>query len=143
MPLNKKNAQKPLMRLKDWVVKHIINQEIALSILGYKVVLNVSVRKAQGHAYLPLHDKIFVNVGAGGFYHKNWINVDKVSDIYKDRQGPNTVNWDLLSLTPFPFLNNSIDLIYMSHVIEHVSDEAAKHFFFESFLKLKVGGEFG
>jgi len=143
MSLNKKNAQESFvpLKLKNWV-KHIINQRIELAILGYKVALNVSVRKAQEQErkFLPLDDKTFINVGAGGFYHKNWINVDKISDFYKDRQGPNTVNWDILSLTPLPFPNNSIDLIYTSHVIEHVSDEAAKNFFFESFLKLKDPG---
>jgi len=141
--LNKKKAEQLSIppKLKNWL-KHIINHNIEFSMLSHKIAFHVSVRNTQEQddTVPPQDDTLFINVGAGGFCHRNWINVDKTSDFYKKRQGPNTVNWDLLSLTPLPFPNNSIDFIYTSHVIEHVSDEAVDNFLLQSYLKLKVGG---
>jgi len=111
-----------------------------VSVLGYEIVLNLSIYKTGKNKFSAYHNKTFINVGAGSFSHPDWINVDKISKFYKNKQSPNVVDWDLLSLKPLPFANNSIDLIYSSHVIEHISDEAAKNFFSESFQKLKKGG---
>lgn len=82
----------------------------------------------------------FINVGAGTFNHPNWINVDKISKFYKSSQNRNIINFDLLDLKPLPFKDNSIDLIYTAHTIEHVTDEAVSNLFKEAYKKLKKGG---
>lgn len=84
--------------------------------------------------------RCFVNVGAGGFRHLDWVNVDKNCKFYIEMQSNETIHWDLLDLSPMPFPDNSIDLIYSSHVIEHISDEAAMHFFREALRALRDSG---
>ncbi|MEK6938031.1 MAG: methyltransferase domain-containing protein [Nanoarchaeota archaeon] len=82
----------------------------------------------------------FLNIGAGKFSHPSWINVDKLSPFYQKYSSSKTVHWDLLELKQLPFPNNSIDLIYSSHVVEHISDKSAMNLFSEAYLKLKKGG---
>lgn len=85
--------------------------------------------------------KRFYNIGAGGFYHWAWTNIDKVSDWYKPAQHKNVVDYDLFSLKPIPVTESGKgEVIYASHVIEHVTDDAVKNLFLESHRILKDGG---
>jgi predicted SAM-dependent methyltransferase len=86
-------------------------------------------------------EKRFYNIGAGGFKHSCWTNVDSVSEWYqhnteKTLQG---INYDLFSLQPLPVESNSAELIYTSHVIEHVNNEAVQNLFNEAYRILKQG----
>lgn len=83
----------------------------------------------------------FYNIGAGGFRHPAWTNVDHESEWYKDAQGIG-IDWDLLSLTPIPVEDNSAEIVYSSHTIEHITDEAAQNMFNESHRILREGGYF-
>ena len=84
--------------------------------------------------------RLLINVGAGDFTHPNWINVDKIDHFYEQQQETNTINYDLFDMGPMPFESGSVDLIYTSHVIEHVSNDSVDNFFKESYRILKVGG---
>lgn len=83
--------------------------------------------------------KRFYNVGAGGFSHPYWMNVDN------NRLNANESNflfYDLFSLEKLPLENNIAELIYTSHCIEHVNDLAVKNLFKEAYRVLKPGGYF-
>jgi predicted SAM-dependent methyltransferase len=88
-----------------------------------------------------LKKKCFLNVGAGQFSHHYWTNIDKASEWYKcDQIQEKFIDWDMMTNTPLPFDDNSIELIYCSHTLEHVPDEAAAYFFSEASRVLKNKG---
>lgn len=86
-------------------------------------------------------DGRFYNVGAGAFFHPRWSNIDYVSEWYRDRQ-KNVTHHDLMSGDPLPIPDASADIVYTSHTIEHVKDEAVARLFREAFRALKPGGHF-
>lgn len=82
----------------------------------------------------------FYNVGAGGFQHPHWTNVDHPSDWYAKRQSKaSMIPWDMLELSPLPVEDAVAEVVYTSHALEHVSDAAAANFFQESFRILRPG----
>ncbi len=87
-----------------------------------------------------LRSRRFYNVGAGSFRHPYWTNIDYSSDQYKCVQGEDFINYDLMELKPLPIENNSAELIYSTHTIEHVSDEAVFNLMKEAYRVLKPGG---
>lgn len=117
--------------------------------LGVK--LGVDIRKAQDDYRLDLYKtlfdeqtlnrKPFYNVGSGDFYHPYWTNIDFVSDWYKGVQ-KNVIHHDLMGLTPIPIAPNSAKIIYTSHTIEHVKEDAVQRLFDQSFIALEKNGVF-
>lgn len=83
--------------------------------------------------------KRFVNVGAGDFYHPYWTNLDFISDWYGSRQ-KQVVSFDLTKNTPLPFEDDTLEIIYTSHTVEHVPFDSSINLFKESFRCLKKGG---
>lgn len=88
-----------------------------------------------------LDKRPFYNIGAGSFYHPYWTNIDYISPWYKGVQ-KNVVHYDLMSCSPLPIESNSALILYTSHTIEHVSEEAVKNLFKEAYRALQVGGVF-
>ncbi len=91
-----------------------------------------------------VRNKRFYNVGAGAFNHSCWTNVDFVSEWYNDNT-KNTlggINYDLFSCQPIPVETGSAEVVYTSHTIEHVNDEAVQNLFNEACRMLKSGGFF-
>jgi SAM-dependent methyltransferase len=89
-----------------------------------------------------LRSKRFYNIGAGGFEHRYWTNVDLDSEWYafnreKTLKG---IQYDLLSLAPLPIESGSAEVVYSSHTIEHINNPAAQNMFNESFRILKTNG---
>lgn len=87
----------------------------------------------------------FVNIGAGGFSHSRWTNYDlrAKSNFYKEVQGEEGKDFhhlDLSDFTMLPMDNSSIDLIYCSHVIEHLELDYGKRLLDEFYRILKPGG---
>lgn len=90
-----------------------------------------------------VENRRFYNIGAGDFRHPAWTNVDHKSEWYKEVQGSSiAIDWDLLSLTPISVDDNSAEIVYSSHTIEHITDEAAQNMFNESHRILRKGGVF-
>ena len=85
-------------------------------------------------------NKRFYNIGAGSFSHPYWTNLDHGSEWYKNSQKNAFVEYDLMSLEPFPLESSTAEIIYSSHTIEHVNDEAIRNMFQESYRILKPGG---
>lgn len=86
-------------------------------------------------------ERRFYNVGAGSFSHPCWTNIDFVSDWYGSVQ-KNVVHHDLMSADPLPITDASAEVIYTSHTIEHVKEDAVARLFREAHRALKPGGIF-
>lgn len=86
----------------------------------------------------------YINIGAGDFYHPYWHNLDTPNDYYADRQkkGLGYIQYDLTSKQPLPFNDNSIQVMYTSHVIEHINNEDVIYLFREVHRCLRLGGYF-
>jgi predicted SAM-dependent methyltransferase len=74
----------------------------------------------------------YVNLGCGNRYHKDWINFDFISGTLDVKQHDLTRG--------IPLENNSTDVVYHSHVLEHFNKEGGKFFLSECFRVLKSGG---
>ena len=84
----------------------------------------------------------FYNVGAGGFSHPCWTNVDFHSDWYKhySREIGQRLHHDLLGGDPLPIDDQVAEVVYSSHTIEHVTREAARSLFRDAHRVLVPGG---
>ena len=129
-------------------IQHILGK------LGYQLV---SERRARVEApwsrddlslYYELYPKEsvdkrrFFNIGAGGWSHRAWTNIDKASMWYANQQDEDYVEVELLALTRLPIDDSVAEAAYCSHVIEHVHDEADANLFSEICRVLKKGGVF-
>jgi predicted SAM-dependent methyltransferase len=74
----------------------------------------------------------FLNLGCGNRYHKSWINIDFTST------GEGVLAYDLTKGIPFD--DNTFDVVYHSHVLEHFSKKDAVFFLKECFRVLKKNG---
>lgn len=74
----------------------------------------------------------YLNVGCGGKFHKDWVNVDMTSN------SKDVIVANLLKGIPFP--DNSFDVVYHSQVLEHFPKEKARDFIKECFRVLKPDG---
>jgi predicted SAM-dependent methyltransferase len=92
-----------------------------------------------------------LNLGCGAETPKGWLNVDyapgaKLAKIPGIKfLGITSLQWnkDIFIhnlLTPFPWENESVDVIYTSHTLEHFTREDGKQFLKESFRVLKKNG---
>jgi SAM-dependent methyltransferase len=82
-------------------------------------------------------------IGSGAFDRPGWRNLDLPSRQYEARQSARIdYAHDLMSLEPLPLADGDLDAAYCSHVIEHLSDEAALHLFRETHRALRGGGVF-
>jgi SAM-dependent methyltransferase len=73
-----------------------------------------------------------LNLGCGSRFRPDWVNVDFVAD------SKYVIKHDLLSTLPFG--DNSFDVVYSSHVLEHFSPVNAERFLSECYRVMKDGG---
>lgn len=73
-----------------------------------------------------------LNLGCGNRYHNEWINLDFIS------KNDKVIAYDLHN--PLPYENESMDVVYSSHVLEHFSKSHVPEFLSECFRILKKGG---
>ena len=120
-----------------------------LNSIGYEIH-RVPGKNLQLDLYKKLYsadsitNKRFYNIGSGGFSHPFWTNVDYDSEWYASNRA-NTLNgiqYDLFSLEPLPIADNSAEVAYSSHTIEHISNAAAQNMFNEVHRILKPQGIF-
>jgi predicted SAM-dependent methyltransferase len=125
-----------------------------LNRLGYRVTrirapaARETPRRKQPSLDLSLYDRYpaeslaarrFYNIGAGSFAHPYWTNLDYSTDWYGTVQTA-FIGYDLMALQPLPIESESAELIYSSHTVEHVSQEAVQNMLEESYRALKPGG---
>ncbi|MDA9932379.1 methyltransferase domain-containing protein [Gammaproteobacteria bacterium] len=90
-------------------------------------------------------ESIFLNIGAGNFYKKGWLSLDAETEIFSDRHQEAISN---KAFIPFvikegarlPFDDNSVDIIYCSHVLEHLKVSDMKYIIKEFYRCLKENG---
>ncbi len=119
----------------------------AFNVLGYDIH-KTGYRKPDIGPYLDIfgEDNVkkrrFYNIGAGGFRHPCWTNVDNPSDWYREWTSDTGkgILHNLFSLEPLPIESNSAQIVYSSHTVEHITDEAAHNLYAESYRILKYGG---
>ena len=79
-------------------------------------------------------DKRMLNLGCGLSYHPDWVNIDFVD------HGGKVLAYDLN--LGIPYGDDTFDLVYHSHVLEHFTRENGLFFLFECFRVLRPGGLF-
>jgi predicted SAM-dependent methyltransferase len=78
-------------------------------------------------------DKLnYLNLGCGTKFHKDWINVDMVSN------SNYVIEADLLK--GIPFEDNQFEIIYHSQLLEHIPKHKAKDFMIECYRVLNKNG---
>ncbi len=120
-----------------------------LNMFGYEI--HRTIRKVNDiELYLRLYpensikNKRFYNIGAGGFSHPCWTNVDYDSDWYTANRSKTLkgIQYDLFLLKPIPIDTNSAEVVYSSHTVEHINDQAAQNMFNEIYRILKPNAYF-
>lgn len=114
----------------------------AVSTFGYEIHRSVQERSGvyDNYSAESLRKKCFYNIGPGDWYHEYWTNVDFATEWYSGYQKHQFINYDLMSLQPLPIDTGTAEIIYSSHVIEHITDQAARNLFRESARVLRPGG---
>jgi len=74
----------------------------------------------------------YLNIGCGHRYHPDWVNIDMVA------QGEGVIEHDLSK--GLPFRDEQFEVVYHSHVLEHIPREAVGAFFRDCHRVLKKGG---
>jgi predicted SAM-dependent methyltransferase len=88
-------------------------------------------------------EPFYLNIGAGEFYHPYWHNLDNPNEYYANSQKKGIdIQYDLTSHMPLPFRDNSLKVVYTSHVIEHINDNDVDYIFQEVYRCLRPGGYF-
>jgi len=79
-----------------------------------------------------LVNPVMLNLGCGKSYHSDWINMDIKSS------GSDVIAHNLFH--GIPYADHSVDVVYHSHVLEHMPKQFAPVFIQECFRVLKKGG---
>jgi len=74
----------------------------------------------------------FLNLGCGYRWHPDWVNVDFIS------ASPSVQSQDLRQGIPYP--DDTFDVVYHSHVLEHFSQHDARNLLLECHRVLRQGG---
>ncbi|WP_204106191.1 MULTISPECIES: TylF/MycF/NovP-related O-methyltransferase [Spirulina sp. CCY15215] len=82
---------------------------------------------------LTIHNKKeYLNLGCGQHFHPEWINIDFYAN------DPNVISYNLRQNIPFP--NHSFQVVYHSHLLEHLPKSEAEPFLKECYRILKPNG---
>jgi predicted SAM-dependent methyltransferase len=116
--------------------------------LIFKYIKNIFLEKKKNykrdvnpHIYEKYKNKTLVNLGSGRFDYKYWKCVDAYSSHYYPDGFPDdyyNVNFNEDNFV-LPFDNNSVDIFYNSHCIEHLPNKSIKTLFKQIYDKLKHG----
>jgi predicted SAM-dependent methyltransferase len=119
------------------VIKRKIIKLIAKS--GYKTI-NINPNSTK-FVYEDKIDKeiLYLNVGAGSWFHPYWTNLDNPRSDYAKSLYAN-LNYDLTSGDSWPIKDNSLNIVYSSHTIEHLNDKFTLDLMKQAYKKLKSGG---
>ncbi len=124
--------------------------------MGYEIVNKKLVDDSELYAKAfgkeSVENRRFYNICAGGhlgfgggFNHPCWTNLDVIRPIrngFSEYNPDKDVVYDLLEMNPLPIEDNAAEIIQSQYAIEHITNEAAEHFFKEVYRTLKPGGIF-
>ena len=74
----------------------------------------------------------YLNLGCGSHFNQQWVNIDF------SKTGEGVIAHNLLNGIPFD--DNTFDVVYHSHVLEHFPQDKAIDFIRECYRVLKPGG---
>ena len=89
---------------------------------------------------------LFINLGCGGFSHKKWINYDLPgkTEYFKKILGKPNIDFYPLDLcdenSKINQDDNTVDLVYISHVIDHLDKKSISRTLRDIYRVLKPGG---
>jgi len=77
----------------------------------------------------------YLNIGGGRFHQKDWLNLDYPFDKYAGKRDINSIDikHNLMLMKKIPLENNSMEIVYSEHTIEHLSYKAAQFMLNESY----------
>jgi predicted SAM-dependent methyltransferase len=75
--------------------------------------------------------KAYLNIGCGNIFAADWNNLDFIKH-------PNIIKWDIRKGLPYP--DSSMDAVYSSHTLEHMTPKEAQDLLSEVARVLKIGG---
>ncbi len=145
MKTNGKSLKGGFLYLDENMMQQLIKKMAAAMGFQIQKAPKTDYRLSLYQDYYPmesLKERRFYNIGAGSFYHPYWTNVDHISAWYaaNTEHTLKGINYDLFELKPLPVADHSAELIYTSHTLEHVNNEAVQNVLNESYRILKKGG---
>jgi predicted SAM-dependent methyltransferase len=120
------------------MIKKIVKK--CFNVIGYELKRKKITEDSLYTKIYPLtslQNKNFYNIGAGNFFQPYWTNIDFSSEWYSKSQKNDYINYNLFSLKPLPIDDETAEILYASHVIEHISDGAVQNLFNEAYRILK------
>lgn len=122
------------LRAKDWWLERMPINQIVVDKESIEEMNNI-------YEYIPVGDeKLKLNLGCClGMFHYGWVNMDIIplGDFAKEH-GYKFIQADLRNAMPFE--SQSVDLIYSSHFLEHLTTDEALKFLVECRRVVKSGG---
>lgn len=109
----------------------------------YKLILTKNILKKH---FFKLFDSkkdrnnLMINVGGGYYFRRHWKVMEYETKWYRYSPGVVDYNHNLASEDKFPLKDNSVNLFYLSHTIEHIPQKYCQHLFNELYRCLKKGG---
>lgn len=119
-------------------IRALIEDKMGIVVRRKRTPYNLQLYEAT-YSKERLAEKPFYNIGAGNFWHPYWTNLDYISDWYAPHQ-KDILHYDLMALEPLPIASGSAEIIYTSHTIEHVKEDAVQNLFADSYRALRPGG---
>ncbi len=83
---------------------------------------------------------LMINVGGGYFFRRHWKVMEYETKWYRYSPGVIDYNHNLASEDHFPLKDDSVQIFYLSHTIEHIPQRYCQHLFNELYRCLKTGG---
>ena len=131
-------------KLSRFINKYLYNLGIGSSVNRYDNSFTIYSSIADKNLYKNFNKfSKFLNFGSGAFFHNRWKNYDYpgLSDDYKNAQGTEGKDFHSINLCDsnltIPETNESVDLIYCSHTLEHIDINSSIRFLKECFRILK------
>lgn len=84
--------------------------------------------------------KVYIDIGGNYFVRRHWRIMDYPTSHYFFIPGIIDIKYDLTSGEKFPLNNNSVDLFFSSHTLEHVPQKYCQFIFNEIYRCLKDDG---
>lgn len=114
--------------------------------LGYKIFINDNFNNSNYKFVVQNHKNIInglnLNIGAGEYQINGFKSLDYYTDYYfkeKINFKSEYIQYDIRN-DKIPYNSNTVDNIYVSHVIEHIEYEYVEKFISEAFRVLKKNG---
>jgi SAM-dependent methyltransferase len=119
-----------------------VRRGLALMALDYSSKFSFDEMYQDIYEKDSLEGRRFYNFGAGNFYHKYWSNIEAKNSYDSRFQKRIQIEYNFTARDPIPVPDDSAEICYTSHVIEHLRDADVAHIFSEVHRMLKPGGVF-